>query len=150
MTLDKPKPKEYFIRAFNSQNQSYSCLGLRYDNSFFTAIEDTLNSRDREPSISFPVEPDFFQVFSWKSTNSLSKIFNTKELEKNKFILVEKYYKKPVDENKIQTARLHVVENTFHFSVISYENISYNTEDLDTKFIQNLKRYHIERLLAIV
>lgn len=60
MNETKPKQKEYLIKAFNSHDQTYSCLAFRYDNSFFMAVNDTLNSRDRESCISFPVESDFF------------------------------------------------------------------------------------------
>jgi len=151
MSETKPKQKEYLIKAYNSQDQSRSCLAFRYDNSFFMAVNDTLNSRDRESCLSFPVEPDFFQLYKWKTIGGLGKSgISFKDLDENKFTFVEKYQKKIEDKDKVQSVRLHIVEDSFHFSALSYENISYNTEDLNIEFINRLKNYHIERWLAIV
>lgn len=147
----KSKPKEYLIKAYNSHDQQHSCLAFRYDNSFFTAIIDTLSSRNREPSMSFPVEKDFFLLYKWKTIGGLPKSgISFRELDQNKFIFVEKYSKKIEDKDMVQSARLHIVEESFHFSAISFENISYNTEDFDLKFIHNLKNFHVDRLLATV
>lgn len=150
MNEQKSKPKEYLIKAFNPLDKTFSCLAFRYDNAFFSDIIETLNSRNRNPCISFPVDTDFFQVFTWQTTNGLSRVFSLKDLEKDKFVFVEKYYKKAEDKNKLQTSRLHIVENTFHFSAISNENISYNTEDFNVEFLNRLKNFHIERWLSIV
>lgn len=151
MVAEKPKNKEYFLKAYNSSDVYHACLAFRYDDLFFTDILETLISRDRSPSLSFPVENDFFKLFKWKTIGGLPKSgISFKELDDKKFIFTQKYTKKVEDKDKLQSARLHITENTFHFSAISFENISYNTEDFDEKFIHTIKKFHIERLLATV
>lgn len=151
MVAEKPKNKEYLIKAYNSQDESRACLAFRYDNSFFMAVNDILNSRDRESCLSFPVEPDFFLLYKWKTIGGLGKSgLSFKDLEQNKFMFVEKYQKKIEDKDKVQSARIYIVEDSFHFDALSYENISYNTEDFDINFINKIKNYHVERLLAVV
>ena len=151
MVAEKTKVKEYLIRAYNSLDKSSSCLAFRYDDSFFSAIEDTVVSRNRNSSISFTVESDFFHLYRWKNSSGMNNAgVKSIIIDKEQFVFLNNYKKKIDDKDKIQSSRLYVVDNTFHFSVVSMENVSYNTEDLDVKFIHKLKNFHVERLLATV
>lgn len=151
MREEKPKPKEYVIRAYNSLDKTSSCLAFRYDDSFFSAIEDTIVSRNRDSSMSFPVDLDFFQIYRWKNSSGMNNAgIKSLIIDDQKFVFLDEYKKKVDDKDKIQISRLHIIDNTFHFSVVSMENMSYNTEDFTLKFIQKLKKFHVERLLATV
>ena len=151
MNEQKAKPKEYLIRAYNSLDKSCSCFAFRYDDSFFTDIEDTIALRNRDSSISFPVDLDFFQLYRWKNSSGMNNAgVKSQDLDSEQFIFNEKCRKKIDDKDRIQKSRLHIVDHTFHFSIVSMENISYSSEDLNVKFIHKLKKFHVERLLSVV
>ena len=151
MNEEKPKPKEYLIKAYNSLDKTCSCLAFRYDDAFFSAIEETVVSRNRDSIMSFPVETDFFQLYKWKNSSGMNNAgVKSLIIDEQKYVFLDQYKKKVEDKDKIQISRLYIIDNTFHFSIISMENVSYNTEDFNVKFIHTLKKFHVERLLATV
>lgn len=139
--------KQYVLKAFTDFDTPYKYyVGFQYDSEFFNDILEIISDNSVSSSLSFPMDSDFFELYEYASKSS---IFDGEMLNQMMFApsrgpkTIKKQFKKLVP-------RLHVFNDTFHFTVKSQNGTLFHTEDLNIKFIDNLTNYYQAEYLEMV
>jgi hypothetical protein len=141
------KHKDYCIYAFCDTVKTHNFLVFNYDQDFFFDILENLTDGE-DKSLSFPVHSDFFDLYRYKEKHTFKGKIDLETLEKNKFCHIEKFRKVIDPSDVVDTARLYVYDNTFHFAVKTVYQFSYSTLDFDAKFIKEINTFSYRNALV--
>lgn len=140
------KHKDYCIYAFCDTVKTHNFLVFNYDQDlFFDILENLIDGEDK--SLSFPIDADYFELFRYRDKSSVKGKIDIETLDTHKFCYIQKFRKVIDPSDVIDTARLYVCDNTFHFAVKTVSQFSYSTLDLDAQFIKDINKFSYRNAL---